>query len=99
MSKYKLYKITVEKEFVVVSPAEMTTEEVEKSVANIMVIHNDSLTSEGLSNVVAEEIKTEGDLPAGWETDCLPYSNHPYQRIPEDILNKTIKKFLENGTN
>jgi hypothetical protein len=99
MSEYKLYKITVEQEFVVASPAELTTEEVEKSVGNIMIIHQDSLTREGLSNVVAEEIKTEGDLPAGWETGCLPYSNYTYHRMPENIVNKPIKKFLENGTN
>lgn len=99
MSEYKLYNVTIEKEFVIAAPAELSLQEVEKSVENIMIIHNDSLLSEGISHVVAEELKTEGDLPAGWETGCLPYTNYPISHAPRELINKTIKEFLEDGTN
>ena len=98
--KYKLYKVTVEKEFVVAAPEEQSIQDVENSVENIMIIHESSLRTEGLSNVVAEEIKDQGGLPTGWWVNCLPYVNHTHISMPEEIVNKTIADFLkDNGAN
>lgn len=98
--KYKLYKVTVEREFVVAAPAELDVEEVEKSVDNIMVIHSDSMMSEPCTHVLAQEIRTTGDLPSGWEPGCLPYANYSSYTIPRDLINKTIGNILdENGIN
>jgi hypothetical protein len=100
MHKYKLYKVTVEKEFVVAAPEEHTLQEVEKSIDSIMTIHADSLRDEGLSHVLAEEIKTLGELPAGWVPGCLPYTNHNYVNMPEELVNLPISEYLkENATN
>jgi hypothetical protein len=96
MTDYKLYKVTVEKEFVVAAPVDLKITEVENSVENIMIIHEDSLRSEGLSHVVAEEINDLGALPAGWEGGCIPYTNFKYSNMPEALVNKTIKEYL-NG--
>jgi hypothetical protein len=92
--KYKLYKMTVEKTFVVAAPAEQSLKEVESSANNIMLIHYDSMTNEEPTHIVAEEIKTVGDLPDKWELECLPYTNYRYVNMPEEIVNKTIKQFL-----
>jgi hypothetical protein len=46
--------------------------------------------------VVAEEINDLGALPAGWEGGCIPYANFKYSNMPEALVNKTIKEYL-NG--
>ena len=96
---YKLYKITVEKEFVVASRAALSVEDVENSIKNIMTIHCDSMRSEDPTHILAQEIKSAGDLPHGWETACLPYTNYQHSCVPKELVNKTIKEYLEDGTN
>ena len=100
MQKYKLYKVTVEREFVIAAPAELAIEDVEKSVDNIMVIHSDSMVSEPCTHVLAQEIRSAGDLPRDWEVGCLPYTNHTTYSMPRELINKTIENILnENGIN
>jgi hypothetical protein len=99
MNKYKLYKVTKEKEFVVAATADHTLEQVEDSVDNVMIIHNDSLMIEPATHVLAEGIKTLGDLPDEWNGTCLPYLNMKSSDIPMEMVNKTIKDFLEDGAN
>ena len=41
-----------------------------------------------------EEIKSDGDLPEGWEPACLPYSKYSHMNAPEDLINKTIKELI-----
>jgi hypothetical protein len=94
MKNYQLYTVRVEKEFVVAAPIELSVDDVEKSVENIMCIHESSMRSDGLTHVFAEEFNDLGSLPAGWDPSCLPYSNYPYSRIPEDLVNKSIKELL-----
>jgi hypothetical protein len=60
-----------------------------------MIIHNDSMLREAPTHVLAEEINTLADLPAGWEPDCLPYTNYTYSEMPEHIVNKTIEEHLK----
>jgi len=97
MKNYQLYTVRVEKEFVVAAPLQMTVDAVEKSVENIMCIHESSMRSDGLTHVIAEELKDLDSLPPGWDPSCLPYSNYPYISIPEDLVNKSIKELLEDG--
>lgn len=97
MKNYKLYTVRVEKEFVVAAPIELDALDVENSIENIMNIHESSMRSEGLTHVLAEELKDLGALPPGWDPSCLPYSNYPYSRIPEDLVNKSIKELLADG--
>lgn len=94
MKNYQLYTVRVEKEFVVAAPIEMGVLDVEKSVENIMCIHESSMRSDGVTHVLAEELKDLDSLPPGWDPSCLPYSNYPYSRIPEDLVNKSIKELL-----
>jgi len=94
MKNYQLYTVRVEKEFVVAAPIEMDVLDVEVSVENIMIIHESSMRSEGLSHVVAEKLEDLDSLPSGWDPSCLPYSNYPYSRIPEDLVNKSIKELI-----
>lgn len=94
MNKYKLYKVTVEKQFVVVAEAELSVSEVESKVNNIMVIHADTMLSEAPTHIMAEQINSLGDLPEGWTPDCLPYSNYKWTNISEDLVNKSIEDLL-----
>lgn len=94
MKNYQLYTVRVEKEFVVAAPIQMNVDDVEKSVENIMCIHESSMRSDGLTHVIAEELQDLDSLPPGWDPSCLPYSNYPYSRIPEDLVNKSIKELL-----
>lgn len=94
MKNYKLYKVTVEKVFVVAAPVEQSVDTVESSITNIMHIHADSMRSEDPTHILAEEIHCLSNIPPGWEDSCLPYANYPYSRIPEDLLNKSIKELL-----
>ena len=94
MKNYQLYTVRVEKEFVVAAPIQMNALDVEDSIENIMCIHESSMRSDGLTHVIAEEVRDLGSLPPGWDPSCLPYSNYPYSRIPEDLVNKSIKELL-----
>jgi hypothetical protein len=96
---YKVYKVTIEKEFVIAAPAELSILEVEKTVDNIITIHVDNMLREPLAHIVAEEIKTLADIPAGWEADCLPYTNYRINSTPKELINKTIAEYLADGTN
>lgn len=95
--KYKLYKVTVEKQIVVAAEAELSRAEVELSIPNLMVIHDTSLIQEPNSFVLAEEINDTGDLPEGWTTNALPYFNSRSVTMPTDIVNKTIQQFLSDN--
>ena len=95
MSNYKLYRVTVEKEFVVAAPSALAITEVENSVETIMRIHEDSMRSEGLSHVVAEGINDIGELPAGWDGLCIPYTAFNHTNTPRELVNKTIKEYLQ----
>lgn len=94
MKKYKLYTVRVEKTFVVAAPIEQSVDEVENTIENIMTIHEDAMRSDGLTHVLAEEMRSLNDLPAGWVPSCLPYTNYSYARIPEDLVNKSIEDLL-----
>ena len=94
MEEYKLYKVTVEKEFVIAMPSSMSINDIEGSVENIMIINADSLRDEGLSHVLVENIHHLGDLPGGWEGRCLPYLNRRAVNMPEELVNKTIEEYL-----
>jgi hypothetical protein len=96
MSTYKLYKAVIEKEFVIAMPADKSIDDIEKCVENIMAIHEDCLRQEGLSHILVENINHQGDLPGGWDDACLPYLNYSYVNIPEELVNKPIKEYL-NG--
>jgi len=96
MTKYKLYRVTVEKEFVIAAPAEDALDIVESSVNNIIRLHSDDMRSEDPTQVTAKEIKGVSDLPDGWVPSCLPYTNHSPAKIPREIINKTIKDFLND---
>ena len=95
--KYKLYKVTVEKQIVVAAYAELSRAEVELSIPNLSVIHDTSLMQEPNSFVLAEEIKDPGDLPEGWTVGALPYFNSNSASMPFDIINKTIQQFLSDN--
>lgn len=97
MSNYKLYRVTVEKEFVIAAPAEDTLDVVESSVNAIMRLHSDDMRSEAPTQVTAQEIKGVSDLPDDWVPSCLPYTNHGPAKMPIEIINKTIKDYLEDG--
>ncbi len=94
MNKYKLYKVTIEKQFVVVAEAELSVSKVENQVNNIMVIHADTMLHEQPTHILAEQIHSERDLPEGWTPDCLPYSNYKWTNISEDLVNKSIEELL-----
>lgn len=91
MKKYKLYKLTVEHTLVV---AAESRQDLEQSVDSILTVHMDSFLRDGLSNYDFEEIKSDGDLPDGWETACLPYSKYSHMNTPEDLINKTIAELI-----
>jgi hypothetical protein len=95
---YKLYKITVEKTFVIAAPAEDTIETVEGCVCNIMRLHSDDMRSEAPTHILAEEIHSTRDLPDDWVPGCLPYTNFGPAKMPAELVNKTIKEYLEDGT-
>lgn len=99
MSKYKLFKVTIEKEFVVAAPAGTFPVQVEATADDIMSIHADSMRDEHSTFVLAEEIKDIGELPEGWHPSCLPYYNSRAQDIPADLVNKSVKEILEDGAN
>lgn len=94
MKNYKLYTIRVEKTFVIAAPAEDTLDAVENSVPDIMRKHSDDMRSEAPTNIVAEEIKSIGDLPDDWIPTCLPYMNYSPAKTPTELINKTIKEYL-----
>lgn len=96
MSNYKLYRITVEKEFVIAAPAEDTLDVVESSVNAIMRLHSDDMRSEAPTQVIAKEIKSVRDLPDDWVPSCLPYTNHSPAKMPSELINKTIKDYLDD---
>lgn len=91
MKKYKLYKLTVEHTLVVAAESQ---QELEQSVGRILTVHMDSVLRDGLTNHDFEEIKSDGDLPDGWEPACLPYSKYSHMNAPEDLINKTIKELI-----
>jgi hypothetical protein len=92
---YKLYKITVEKTFVIAAPAGDTLDAVENSVPDIMREHSSDMRSEAPTNILAEEIKSARDLPDEWDPVCLPYTNHSPAKMPAELVNKTIKEYLD----
>lgn len=95
--KYKLYKVTIEKQIVVAAPAKLSRGEVECSIHNVQVIHADSLIYEPNSFVLAEEIKDLGELPEGWTAEALPYFNASSIVMPKELVNKTIKQYLSEN--
>jgi hypothetical protein len=54
------------------------------------------MRSEDPTQVTAKEIKGVSDLPDNWVPSCLPYTNHSPAKIPSEIINKTIKDFLND---
>ena len=95
MSKYKLYKITVEKEFIVAAPEEDSLQTVENTVNSIMRIHADSMRSEAPTHVVAEELHDLGNLPKEWDGNCLPYTNHHPATMPRELINTSIQEIFD----
>ena len=94
--KYKLYTVTVEKVFVIAAPAEDSLDTVESSVINIMLLHSDDMRSEDPTHIIAEEFKNFGDLPCGWLPSCLPYTKYGPAKMPIELINKTIKDYLND---
>jgi uncharacterized protein YbdZ (MbtH family) len=91
MSKYKLFKATVEHTFVFVAG---DVKEADISVKDIMLTHGWDIVKEGLSHQNVEPVNDEGDLPAGWEVKCLPWSKYTYVNMPEELVNKQILTLL-----
>lgn len=89
---HKIYKLTVEYQFVV---AAESIDDAEKNAATTMLVHaNELLADTYVHNVVAEEIRDGGDLPSGWYPQCLPFTKYTSYSIPEEIGDKTIQQLL-----
>lgn len=91
---YKLYKLTVEYQFVVVAKS---AGEAERTASEIMTTHAGELLSpENMTQALAESISDVGELPEGWLTSSLPYSKYSSYNIPEELEDKTVEEIL-NG--
>ena len=90
---YKLYKLAVEYHLVV---AAESLEDAEQNASTTMMLNaNYVLTDDDhLRHAAAEEIRDSGDLPAGWDVNCLPYTKYTHYNIPEELGVKTIKELL-----
>ena len=89
---YKLYKLTVEYHLVV---AAESLEDAEQNANTTMMLNaNYVLTDDHLRHAAAEEIRDSGDLPAGWDVNCLPYTKYTQYNITEELGVKTIKELL-----
>jgi hypothetical protein len=94
MSAHKLYKLVVEYTLVISAESQ---EDAERSVKDIARIHCDYIFHEDPTNFDVEPIRNAGDLPEGWELQCLPYDKYPASQKPRELINKTIKEFFEHG--
>jgi hypothetical protein len=92
---YKLYKVTVEKVFVLAAPIEDSIDTVENSVMEVMRVHSNDMRSEAPTHIIAEEISSVRDLPDEWVPGCLPYTQHSPAKMPLELVNKTIKEYLD----
>lgn len=87
----KLYKLTVEYTLVISAESQ---EDAENSVKDIVFVNADYIFREDPSNFVVEPICNEGELPEGWDVQCLPYDKYSAAKKPSDLINKTIKEFI-----
>lgn len=94
MNTHKLYKLTLE--YTLVISAE-SLEDAEQSVKDIVFVNADYIFHEDPTNFDVEPIRNEGDLPEGWDGQCLPYDKYSAAKKPSELLNKPIKEFLEHG--
>jgi hypothetical protein len=91
MNEHKLYKLTVEYTLVISAESQ---EDAENSVKDIVFVNADYIFREDPTNFVVEPIHNAGDLPEGWELECLPYDKYSAVQKPRDLINKTIKELI-----
>jgi hypothetical protein len=88
----KLYKLTVEYAIVVAAEDEKGLREIEDNAVHYMLQGADDILSHPPDNALAEEIKSEEDLPAQWIVDALPFTS---AGLDHEESNLTIRQILE----
>jgi hypothetical protein len=88
----KLYKLTVEYAIVVAAEDGEEACSVEDNAVHYMMQGADDILSHPPDNALAEEIKSENDLPSQWIADALPFTS---AGLDHDESNLTIRQILE----